>query len=316
MGWELSLAVQKYGPEAASQRSVLRILTDYARSIVAWPAVETIAAEAHLSVRTIQTALRGLERDGWITTRLGGGRKRPSVYTLTDKTRQLRPPSTAETRSKTPQELHPFDPETPQDLHRLAQTQQELHPFGEFIEHNQRLNDVETPQDLHLSSSSPAETPQDLHPFSAGNGAESAPEPVKEEKRVSRDPTVTLHTEKEVSLRAIFPELPLGDIRSSAPCRHARRFEDFWNAYPHRNSTKTGKAPALKRYQMAVKRGVAEETMIAGAWAAHRHPDVKRGYARDPATWLNQEGWEDEVDSPNGGGGEWTNMGWIPHRGH
>lgn len=41
-------------------------------------------------------------------------------------------------------------------------------------------------------------------------------------------------------------------------------------------------------------------------------PDVKRGFARDPATWLNQEGWADEAPAGGlsvipGGKSAWTN---------
>lgn len=80
----------------------------------------------------------------------------------------------------------------------------------------------------------------------------------------------------------------------AAPAR-VLRFEEFWNAYPHRNGTKKGRKPAEAKYRAAVKRGVPEQAIIDGARAAWRHPDVLRGFARDPTTWLNQAGWEDSV---------------------
>ena len=73
------------------------------------------------------------------------------------------------------------------------------------------------------------------------------------------------------------------------------RFEEFWQAYPHRGGAKKGKAPAQEKYRRAVQSGVSEQTIIEGAIAAHRHPDVVRGYARDPATWIHQRGWQDEI---------------------
>lgn len=73
------------------------------------------------------------------------------------------------------------------------------------------------------------------------------------------------------------------------------RFEEFWQAYPHRHGAKKGKQPASVKYAAAVKLGTPEETIIAGAKAAHRHPDVVRGFSRDPTTWINQAGWLDEI---------------------
>lgn len=92
------------------------------------------------------------------------------------------------------------------------------------------------------------------------------------------------------------------------------RFSEFWDAYPHRGGLKKGRALAEKRYAAAVKRGVPEETILAGAKAAHTHPDVIRGFARDPTTWLNQEGWRDEFGATSGSAsaGYWTSMGYIP----
>lgn len=102
-------------------------------------------------------------------------------------------------------------------------------------------------------------------------------------ERGSPEPSGTI-TEPSISAQA-------------APTR-VHRFVEFWESYPHRNGAKKGKQPALERYRRAVKAGVAEAAIIEGALAAHRHPDVVRGFARDPATWLNQRGWEDEVVAP------------------
>lgn len=76
------------------------------------------------------------------------------------------------------------------------------------------------------------------------------------------------------------------------------RFEEFWTAYPHRNGAKKGKRPAEDIYRKAVQRGVAEQAIIDGAAASRQHPDVVKGFARDPATWLRQAGWEDQAGSP------------------
>lgn len=95
---------------------------------------------------------------------------------------------------------------------------------------------------------------------------------------------------------------PKGSTKEDPPTLSAQaapprvsRFAEFWEVYPHRNGTKKGRKPAEAKYRDAVKRGVAEETIIAGARAAGNHPDVLRGYSRDPTTWLNQAGWDDQI---------------------
>jgi uncharacterized protein YdaU (DUF1376 family) len=88
---------------------------------------------------------------------------------------------------------------------------------------------------------------------------------------------------------------PEPERREAKASLRATRFDEFWQTYPHRNGTKKGRASALKSYERRVRDGVSEQTLIDGAQAAHRHPDVIRGYARDPTTWLNAEGWTDEI---------------------
>lgn len=73
------------------------------------------------------------------------------------------------------------------------------------------------------------------------------------------------------------------------------RFDDFWNAYPHRDGRKKNRAGAIKSFTRAVKSGTPDHVIIAGAKRAHSDGEVQRGYARDPTTWLNQRGWEDQT---------------------
>jgi hypothetical protein len=74
------------------------------------------------------------------------------------------------------------------------------------------------------------------------------------------------------------------------------RFSEFWDCYPHRDG-KRNRAGAEKAFAKAARR-VSEQVIIDGARAAHGDRRVRDGFARDPTTWLNQEGWADEVD-PN-----------------
>lgn len=89
------------------------------------------------------------------------------------------------------------------------------------------------------------------------------------------------------------------------------RFAEFWGAYPHRGGTKKGRKPAEARYAAAVQSGIPEQAIIDGAIRARGDPQVIRGYARDPATWLSQAGWEDEIqphppETPKGPTNGWT----------
>lgn len=73
------------------------------------------------------------------------------------------------------------------------------------------------------------------------------------------------------------------------------RFDEFWNSYPHRGGVKKNRKGAEAKYQQAVRSGVHEQDIIDGVSRMRSDPVVQRGFARDPATWLNQRGWEDEI---------------------
>jgi uncharacterized protein YdaU (DUF1376 family) len=89
-------------------------------------------------------------------------------------------------------------------------------------------------------------------------------------------------------------------------------FQDFWDAYPHRNGKKKRK-DAEAVFAKAIKRGVTVQQIAEGVANMRNDPDVQRGYARDPTTWLNQQGWTDEFDAKpqlktiDGGRNERTN---------
>jgi len=76
------------------------------------------------------------------------------------------------------------------------------------------------------------------------------------------------------------------------------RFEEFWQQYPHRNGAKKGKASAQKSWQRAIKARASPEQIIAGAMRYAGDRQVLSGYAKDPATWLNNQGWSDEIEQP------------------
>ena len=88
--------------------------------------------------------------------------------------------------------------------------------------------------------------------------------------------------------------LPLEKNTPLTPQGGPDGFQAFWDAYPHRNGQKKNRKGAEAKFAKAIKSGVSAEQIMAGVRAMMADPDVQRGYARDAATWLNQEGWKDE----------------------
>jgi len=73
-------------------------------------------------------------------------------------------------------------------------------------------------------------------------------------------------------------------------------FNEFWDQYPHRGGAKKGKKPARLKWNAAIKRGVEPRDIIRGAIKYASDAMVVRGYAKNPETWLNQEGWTDDTE--------------------
>lgn len=72
-------------------------------------------------------------------------------------------------------------------------------------------------------------------------------------------------------------------------------FQDFWDAFPHRDGKKTKRPDAEKAFIKALKGGATIQAIADGVAAMRRDPDVGRGYGRGPVPWLNQQGWTDEI---------------------
>jgi len=84
---------------------------------------------------------------------------------------------------------------------------------------------------------------------------------------------------------------------SLAQQQNQSRFDEFWDAYPHRGGAKKGRKPSEAKYAAIVKAGTSEQDIIDGAKRAALDRQVIDGYARNPETWLNQAGWQDEIQS-------------------
>jgi len=81
---------------------------------------------------------------------------------------------------------------------------------------------------------------------------------------------------------------------SEEPSNTTRAFDAFWREYPE----KVGKGAARLAYSKALKRiGTqnAEAVILEGVRAANEQSDKwRRGIVPNPATWLNQDRWNDE----------------------
>lgn len=112
----------------------------------------------------------------------------------------------------------------------------------------------------------------------ADNQAATKRQPIKE---------TTLNNSNKRDMRA--------EARDSAV--EPEGFADFWEAYPHRGGVKRGRAVAVKKFSAAVKSGVTAERLIAAARRYQFDRQVVSGFAKDASTWLNQRGWEDEIEA-------------------
>ena len=124
-----------------------------------------------------------------------------------------------------------------------------------------------------------AETPH----MDAINPAPRAPEPSYNHQEPSNRDT-------NVSLALFAPEC----------VQEPDRFQEFWDQYPHRNGAKKGRASAQKAWAKAIRARASPAQIIAGALRYANDRQVMAGYAKDPATWLNQKGWEDEIEPDHG----------------
>ena len=70
-------------------------------------------------------------------------------------------------------------------------------------------------------------------------------------------------------------------------------FNEFWTAYPR----KLDKAKAFRAFKSALKRAKFEE-ILAGLLRYRNDPNRDPDYTKYPATWLNNDSWENDYASP------------------
>ena len=79
--------------------------------------------------------------------------------------------------------------------------------------------------------------------------------------------------------------------------RQINMFDEFWKVYPKR----VGRKAAVTKWQTAIKTATPEQIIEA---AKRYRDDPKRdpNFTANPATWLNQERWLDEYETPKQSG--------------
>ncbi|WP_143755156.1 hypothetical protein [Caulobacter sp. B11] len=99
-----------------------------------------------------------------------------------------------------------------------------------------------------------------------------------------------------VSCPSDHPVTTCGDLPSGQvlPFFTDTPFERWWTAYPNKTGRKTAKA----KFDRIIKSGEASlDQLIAGAEQYAQSDKVRRGYAKNPVTWLNGGCWTDEAQN-------------------
>lgn len=110
-------------------------------------------------------------------------------------------------------------------------------------------------------------------------------EKIKEQNRIRK----ARQRERQKALSAeSTPALPEPEKKSAME----RRFDSFWKAYPK----KVGKGAAEKSFAKYKPDDQLTETMIRAINAQKMSRQWKEGYIPNPATWLNQKRWLDEME--------------------
>jgi hypothetical protein len=102
----------------------------------------------------------------------------------------------------------------------------------------------------------------------------------------------TVRGEQEFVLTVIEPKLK-PEVNSMSRKVYASDFEQWWSVYPVRK----GKGAAEKAYKKALTK-VSREFLLQAVTDFRDDPHRPESYLPNPATWLNEERWEDEPYKP------------------
>lgn len=131
----------------------------------------------------------------------------------------------------------------------------------------------------------------------------TAAERMRRHRNAHRNVTVTVTpTRTDTESEQIQKEKNIGRSQATRPPSD-ESFQEFWKVYPKRAGTNP-KAPALKKFQVAVRGGAAPAEIIAGAvrYADDMRKANKIGteFVKQSMTWLGQRLWEDYAATAQG----------------
>ncbi len=133
---------------------------------------------------------------------------------------------------------------------------------------------------------------------SAGAG-EGQPKDIRTQSRVEQSRVE--QTRADQSREDPSPIAPSGGdtVEPAAPSLQEKRFAEFWDEYPK----KVGKADALKAWKRAKITEEIFERILQAVRAAKASEQWRRENGRfipNPATWINQGRWDDELPPSSG----------------
>lgn len=247
-------------------RLVLLAIADYmsAGHSWAWPSVPELSRKTQLKERAVQTAIGDLVKLGELEVGYNAGPKGCNRYRVLMHTPAENAP---------PQDLHPADSAPPQKMRGPESSQEEGQTPAENAPPAENAG-------VQISTQTPAE---------------NAPGTVREPKTFN-SPTES-PSPRNVPL-ALVPDSELGLGANGGKPKRGRPpkpaddplFAEWYQAYPvHKD-----RGAAEKAWAAAVREGADPQVLIAAAKRYRTDPQVGRGYAKYPATWLNAKCWLDE----------------------
>ena len=262
--WDVEAAVRQSTLPAQSRLIIYTLLTHVTNGTLTVPAryaptFSGLVGETGLARGTLSKYLNQLEADGWLT------RKRPS------KDRAMRGHQRTGYEITPPVHLvNQFESRTssPDEPLRGA-VEQERHDSrtGSPSELVREPNGSKKPQVRTSATGEPVREPN-----RSSSGAEHSP---------TYGPTFPSPTEKEGGVG--------GTSRRPKVAAEHPRFAEFYDAYPVHKA----RGAAVRAFNKAVDKA-DPRTLIAAARLYRDDPQVRRGYGKHPATWLNAECWLDE----------------------
>jgi hypothetical protein len=228
----------------------------------AWPSNKEIARKANLTDRAVQLAVADLAKLGELEVGYNEGPKGCNRYRVL---------MTTPEKSSPPKDLHPEDsalPKTSRDSESEQVSDQTPEDFSPPEESSPPKNSTGTPEEF---SPGTVREPKDKNSPTESSTAQNS-----------------LLSNDEIPGSADKPKRGRRPKPGPDPL-----FDEWYAAYPVHKS----RGAAEDAWVKVRRDGVDPQVLIAAAKRYAVSDDVRRGFGKHPATWLNQKCWLDE-DAP------------------